>query len=180
MSELESIARKHGTDKAAHGYCPHYERFIGEFQSSSCVLLEMGVDTGDSLRMWRDWLPKAMIFGLDTKSYQPDFPFKVFKGNQGNIDDLWRMTDVVPHFNIVIDDAGHNVAEQKIAFDYLWSRVVPGGWYVVEDLDQGLSCLELVDVASVLIGIARAEGSVQEIHAMSKGRGDGILFLKKR
>src|SRR3974390_673763 len=60
---LESIARSRGTDKAAHGYMPHYERHIpGDFSGK---LLEIGIDAGASLRTWRDYWPTAEGYRVD-------------------------------------------------------------------------------------------------------------------
>ena len=173
---LYDIAVKHGTDKGSHGYCPHYEQLI----SPKLRLLEMGIAGSSSLRMWREWLPGAEIVGFDCNlgdcQKAQGIGFQAIHGNQANTDDL----NTIPGaFNIIVDDAGHNEDEQKVAFRFLWPKLLPQGWYIIEDLN----CSRINNAPPDSIeAIAKSEPDIQEVHHIcaSGGNGSAILFLKKK
>ena len=196
MSDLNQLAELHGTDKRdnSHGYCQLYDRYFKGYRAKPCTLLEMGVAQGSSLRMWRDWMPLATVVGFDRDVYQHsanDGPrIRTFNGSQQSTEDLDRMLLEFPKFDIVVDDAGHEPEFQLIAFNHLWPRVKPGGWYVVEDItpghdpEQGTVWFQATSPEAVndLLG----GGKAVELHLHSDGvnsfneRGNGILFLRKR
>jgi len=172
MTELECIAKWHGTDKGSHGYCPHYERFIGELRFLPITMIEIGVAGGDSLRMWREWMPKAKIYGFDMNGYSMD-DFTVIKGNQGEPNDLEQLLKETGSFHFLVDDGSHNSEDQKVSFNTLWPRLLLGGWYVIEDSFGIGNCLDLE-------AVGRGDGDIEELHLIAKNNGDVILFLKKR
>jgi len=78
-ADLDPLARLHGTDKSSyvHGYTRLYETHFASRRPTVRRLLEIGVggitsrrgyettEGGQSLRMWRDYLPNAEIIGID-------------------------------------------------------------------------------------------------------------------
>jgi 8-demethyl-8-alpha-L-rhamnosyltetracenomycin-C 2'-O-methyltransferase len=154
---LEKLARHHGTDKLSHGYCPAYERHLGPLRDQSIDLLEIGVWTGNSLRMWADYFPRARVVGVDIEDYG------VAAG--GRIEVV--ITDIKAYrpdrdFDVVVDDGSHVPEDVFAASSILWPRLRPGGWYVVEDV-------EATWVAQALIG-----GPHVEAHLYPQ-----IVFLRK-
>ncbi len=99
---------------------------------------------------------------------------RVIHGNQSNVDDLAKIPG---SFNIIVDDAGHNNEEQKVAFKYLWPKLLPQGWYIIEDLSW--NNIQNAPTESVE-SISKNEPDVQEIHHICASGGSAILFLKKR
>jgi hypothetical protein len=139
---LHDVAKKHGTDKAEHGYCGLYERLLVPHVGTPCRLLEIGIWHGASLRMWREWLgPLALIVGLDDdpalreehEALQAQ-GFQIFHGHQEDVRTLGAITTAFGPFDIIIDDGGHYAPSQFSSFNFLWPHVRPEGWYVVEDL----------------------------------------------
>ena len=63
---LNDIGLETGTDKSsrAHDYLGYYENALRGLSRIDRIL-EIGVHEGASLRMWRDFLPRARIVGLD-------------------------------------------------------------------------------------------------------------------
>lgn len=171
MTELECLALKYDTDKGSHGYCPHYERLLGDMRLYPITMIEIGVAHGGSLRMWRDWMPKATIYGFDMNGYSGN-DFTVIKGNQGEPNDLEVLAKETGKFHLVIDDGSHKAEDQQISFNTLWPKLVSQGWYVIEDSFGIGSCLDLNNIAS-------NNGDIKELHLIAGG-GDVILFLKKR
>ena len=75
---LAWLAATHGTDKRAHAhnYVVAYTTHIGARRRARITLLEIGVLRGASIRMWRDYLPRARIVGLDLDPPQLALPSK--------------------------------------------------------------------------------------------------------
>jgi len=65
---LCEIAYKYKTDKCPqikHAYTPYYYELLKDKRNKVKKVLEFGVETGASLRMWRDFFPNAKIYGAD-------------------------------------------------------------------------------------------------------------------
>lgn len=183
---LYDFANEYGTDKSSHGYCPLYEKFLSGYIDKECTLLEMGIGGGGSLKMWRRWLQKSKVIGLDqdenTVKRVESSDYEAITGNQSNIDDLRKLVQG-RFFDIIIDDAGHNSNEQLVAFHFLFDHVYPGGWYVIEDVDIDNNnesvTLEVTRPLSI-VSIVQGESKIRQIFLSADKRGDGILFLQKR
>ena len=60
----------------------------------------------------------------------------MFKGDQSDVEFLEHFKKRTGgNYDIIIDDGSHVPSHQKITFEALWSSVVPGGYYVIEDLE---------------------------------------------
>ncbi len=183
---LYDFAMEYGTDKSSHGYCPHYEKFLSEYIDKECTLLEMGIADGKSLKMWRRWLPKSKVVGFDQdegcKGRAASSDYEIVIGRQENTDDLRKLVQG-RFFDIIIDDAGHNMNEQLVAFHFLFDHVYPGGWYVIEDVDVDHNNesipLEVTRPVSI-VSIVQGESKIKELHLIVKNRGSCILFMQKR
>lgn len=70
-SEVFSFAKAaedSGSDKYHHhGYHRVYPHHLNRFCDTTGNLVEIGVDEGHSLQLWRNYLPKALIHGVDIK-----------------------------------------------------------------------------------------------------------------
>jgi hypothetical protein len=74
VNALDPIARSYRTDKGSgqHGYTTHYARHLASRRFDRNLVFEIGVGGygdpkagGDSLRMWRDYLVRSRIVGVD-------------------------------------------------------------------------------------------------------------------
>jgi demethylmacrocin O-methyltransferase len=140
---LTELAQKHKTDKwGTHRYTPHYEASLKHLRDERFTLLEIGIggfkkegSGGKSLRMWRDFFPKATIVGLDIidKSYVAGSRIKVYTGDQTDPDLLQRIVNDHPDLKVVIDDGSH-VSEHILAsFKTLFPLLPLDGIYAIED-----------------------------------------------
>jgi hypothetical protein len=133
-----------GTDKGWHGYMQLYRRHVGRVRLRANVVLEIGIggykfDTGGaggSLCVWRDYMPRSLIVGIDVhpKDVRLGRRVRVFRADQGNTDDLSRVIDAVGVPNVVIDDGSHRGSDVQTTFEYLFPRMPEGSIYVIEDL----------------------------------------------
>ena len=140
---LIALAQKHGTDKwGGHYYAQHYDRFLRDFQYKKINLLEIGVggydnpeEGGNSLRMWKEYFPKAKIFGIDfyDKTPHEEERIKVFQGSQDNKQFLENVVAEMGGVDIIIDDGSHVNSHVIKSFQVLFPLLSDDGLYVVED-----------------------------------------------
>jgi Methyltransferase domain len=119
-------------------YFDIYDRHFHRFRGKEAHILEIGVYSGESLEMWRDYFgPKAVIYGVDIepdcRAYESN-GIKIFIGDQA--DRLfWReFRRQVPNLDIVIDDGGHQSDQQIVSVEELLPILRPGGVYLCEDV----------------------------------------------
>ena len=113
-------------------------------------MLEIGVQAGGSLQMWRDYFgPTACIWGMDISPECSKLKPAHFANEQTNIligDQADRGylrslfapqandgAPVLPLLDIVVDDGGHHFVQQIASFEELFPHVRQGGVYLVED-----------------------------------------------
>ncbi len=143
-TSLTDLAKLYKTDKwGTHRYTPHYEASLKHLRNKEFTLLEIGIggfrkegSGGASLRMWRDFFPKATIVGLDIidKSYVAGDRIEVYTGDQTDPELLKRIVAEHPDLLVVIDDGSH-VSEHILAsFDVLFPLLPSNGVYAIEDL----------------------------------------------
>jgi SAM-dependent methyltransferase len=136
------IAYQYDTDKSQL-YLDNYERHFGSLVDRDTNLLELGINEGGSLFMWRDYFCRGKIVGLDINQVSIDDPtgrIHVYQGDQRDLGLLDRIgVDCAPDgFDIIIDDASHIAEFTKASFWHLFEHhLKPGGAYVIEDWRVG-------------------------------------------
>jgi hypothetical protein len=119
-------------------YFDIYDRHFCKFRGQEVHVLEIGVYSGGSLEMWRDYFgSKAHIYGVDIepacRAYETD-SVEIVIGDQGDRQ-FWReFRRKVPVLDIVIDDGGHQPEQQIVSVEELLPFLRPGGVYLCEDV----------------------------------------------
>ena len=133
---LQEIGLKHKTDKATyHKYCDFYQENLPN-QDFDGRLLEIGIMDGASLRMWREYYPKAEIIGVDI--YGKNFEIEGVTMLKLDATDIEAMKEL-GNFDIIVDDGSHMTLEQQISFNWLYNNQLNyEGHYVLEDLHTSL------------------------------------------
>jgi hypothetical protein len=94
--------------------------------------LEIGVQFGGSLKIWRDYFPDAEIIGVDNdprcENYIKNFP--LFIGDQTDK----KFMESLGEFDVIVDDGGHKMSQQQDTFNIMFPNLKKGGLYVIEDL----------------------------------------------
>ncbi len=129
---LQEIGLKHGTDKATtHFYMDNYEKYLSEWRDKEFVLLELGVAGGTSIKTWREYFPKAKVYGIDNN---PDCVGEgIFIGSQTDTVFLQSVLDKIGQPLICIDDCSHEGDKTVETFKYLFPKIYPRGFYFIED-----------------------------------------------
>ena len=164
VSEHSSILDKegfiHGTDKASiqeikdklaiqeagenirlsHDYLRHYDYLFSHFRQNKFTLIEFGCYKGDSLRMWEQYFPNADIYGVDldenAKRHSTD-RIHILIGDATSPETFSALNSATGGAFIIIDDASHAWSDQRRSFELFWDMLMPGGFYVIEDLECG-------------------------------------------
>lgn len=123
--------------KRFHNYLVYYHLHFQDVRHEVRAVLEIGLETDRSLRMWEAYFPKAMVYGIDIDPRCKDFEGprrRVFIGDQGDpafLRDCLRQIGVP--LDIVIDDGSHHIHHQVASFNYLFPQLSSHGIYVIED-----------------------------------------------
>ena len=139
MTPLCELAAQFKTDKyKPHNYTPFYYRLFKDRIESTKRVLEIGIRTGASLRMWEEFFPRALIFGIDKNM--------AFLGlNEGRISSHWgnqgkpeKLANVLKrlggNFDIIVDDGNHHPERQILAMGACLPFLKPDGLYFIEDI----------------------------------------------
>jgi len=137
LGRFFSAAKGRSIDKWHH-YFEIYERHFERFRGRAVSVLEIGVQNGGSLAMWRHFFgPQAQLYGIDI-----DPRCRTLDGESGSVrigsqDDPRFLEAVVAEMgglDIVIDDGSHVSAHIRASFQALFPRLSDGGIYLIEDL----------------------------------------------
>ena len=120
-------------------YFDIYDKHFSKFVDKEVNILEIGVYSGGSLEMWRNYFgEKCNIYGIDIKeeclSYENNYT-KIFIGDQQDRN-FWKLfRQKVPSIDIIIDDGGHQFEQQIVTLEELLPYLNSGGIYLCEDIE---------------------------------------------
>jgi len=135
---LSQICSIYATDKnCLHSYVDHvYEDLFVGVRLSAKKLLEIGVDNGGSLFMWRDYFPNAFITGVDNKpcpQAQGRQRIEFIEGDAYS----YKVADTINDgFDIIIDDGPHTLESMTFALLEYTKKIRTGGILVIEDIQD--------------------------------------------
>ena len=119
-------------------YLPIYDQMLGSHVGSKVRMVEIGVNRGGSLAMWRKFFgPDAVLFGIDINPECAQFDgqsARVMIGSQADADFLRRVVKEMGGLDVVLDDGSHVASHQRISFETLFPLLSEGGLYIIEDL----------------------------------------------
>lgn len=136
---LDKLAIQYGTDKRSsrHGYTRYYEFYFSAIRNDVKKVLELGIARGSSLKMWRDYFPNAIIYGIDINLECSQYKDDRIEITIGNFNDPLFIPSFIQkygeNFDLIIDDASHIYKDQINAFTLLFQYIKPKGIYVIED-----------------------------------------------
>lgn len=121
-----------------HHYFDIYHRHFRRFRNRPVTIVEFGVFHGGSLQMWKDYFgPEARIYGVDINPQCATFAepqIEILIGDQEDRSFLRRIAEQVGPIDILIEDGGHTMGQQRATFEELWPSIADGGVFLIEDL----------------------------------------------
>lgn len=140
MGELHKLVFAH-QGRTVHKWLQYlevYARHFAAYRNTPVRMLEIGVDKGGSLEIWRKYFGEdAVIFGIDIDpecASRVSPPNQVRIGSQADLVFLRSLIDEMGTPDIVLDDGSHWARHQRVSFDTLFPLLREGGLYVIEDL----------------------------------------------
>ncbi len=118
-------------------YLDIYQIYLEPIIGKNASILEIGVQNGGNLQILKKYLHNAKIYGIDINEdirkevldkEIKTFCFDATKKNliSQNLKDLT--------FDVIIDDASHISQDVIQTFEFMFSKVNPGGLYIIEDM----------------------------------------------
>jgi len=130
------------TDKASyHAYeyfYPEQLTYLLDKNETDLHILEIGSAYGGSLNSWMDVLPNANYYSIDhnfdnLSKYIKDKPnLNLYRCSQSNEIIKTIFPGVV--FDLIIDDASHQINDQIASFNFLKDRLNTNSKYIIEDI----------------------------------------------
>ena len=115
-----------------------YDRYLDSMRDRPIRMIEIGVQHGGSLQMWKRYLhPESIVIGIDIyaacKKYEEE-GVRIFIGDQSDVSFLAEVVADVGPVDFILDDASHIPRHQIASFEYLFRHgLKDGGVYMVED-----------------------------------------------
>ena len=115
-------------------YHRHFSKFIGR----EVRILEVGVYSGGSLAMWKEYFgAECVVYGVDIeeacKVYEDDSTH-IHIGDQADRDFWRRFKETTAPVDIIVDDGGHETHQQIVTLEEMFGHLRPGGVYLCEDV----------------------------------------------
>jgi len=142
-TELCEIMAKHGSDKGMgwHNYTLVYNELFKKIKTTADHFFELGIGTinsGASLRGWKEYFKKANIYGADIllETLFTDHRIQTFECDQldkNSIQKLWSNFKAIK-FDVILEDGLHTY-EANISFlENSLHMVKDNGYYIIEDV----------------------------------------------
>ena len=135
MKELLEIGKQYPSTKNWTGFLEIYSNYFKDYRDKEINLLEIGVDKGDSLKIWRKYFTKAKICGIDIANINLQIEgVEIIKADQTDKKALRLICEKYNGFDIIVDDGGHRSKQIIISLNFLFDYLKENGLYIVEDL----------------------------------------------
>lgn len=112
QKDLRQLATIYHSDKwNCHFYAQYYNYHFSALRHRSLNILEIGIGGdndprrgGASLRMWKTYFPKSMIYGIDLydKKFHEEKRIKTFQGSQNDLAFLKQVVTEIGSIDIII------------------------------------------------------------------------------
>lgn len=140
-----------GTDKESQHYyvSSFYDEAFLPYKEKEVNVLEIGINTGGSLLLWRDYFINGKIFGVDLinciqRPYDfsfGDYPYEYvdtvnFKNIKMFFEDAYSevFLSKIPSMDIIIDDGPHSFESQIKCLNMFLPKLKTNGLFVIEDI----------------------------------------------
>ena len=128
----------YSTDKnCLHCYVDEiYEDLFKDIRNSAKKILEIGVDNGGSILMWREYFAEANIIGIDNKNC----PQLIGRERiEFIVEDAYTIStvDSLPNdFDVIIDDGPHTLESMTFLIKEYIEKINQKGIIVIEDIQE--------------------------------------------
>ena len=65
MNDLLELGKQYKSTKDSAGFLEIYSNYFKDYKDKEINILEIGIDKGESLKIWRKYFTRAKICGID-------------------------------------------------------------------------------------------------------------------
>jgi trans-aconitate methyltransferase len=118
-----------------NNYFDIYDEVFAPIRESTKTILEIGCAGGGSAQLLKKYFQNATIYTIDIRHLAKNLGEGIHQIT-GNATDI-NLLQILPEFDLIMDDGSHNPYEQIQSFEYLFkNKLRNGGVYLVEDLEH--------------------------------------------
>jgi len=126
-----------GNDKnSTHSYLPIYDELFAPYRDN-CNFMEIGLATGDSMKLYDRYFNDSRIFGVDISIVFPEQEYKnevkIIEADATKPEFLKYLDEGIK-FNLINEDSSHMVADSVATFNLLKPYMAKGSLYCIEDV----------------------------------------------
>lgn len=178
MSLYNLIDDRYTDKNTTHSYLDTYENLFNKKKDTAKNILEIGISTGGSIKLWHDYFTNATIYGIDiddTRYIKADIKnndrIKLLLNTNGYNESIPQSLNT--KFDVIIDDGPHTL-ESQINFIKLYSDLLEDdGILIIEDVADITHLTNLKDVTPEHLKQYIKTIDMRDV----KGRFDDILFI---
>jgi cephalosporin hydroxylase len=164
-----------------HSYIDAYMQLFEPLRSKPITLLEVGVKSGASIKMWQEYFSTegSKVIGVDVtlnRPYQIDLKhpdIQLFLGNSTDAKFMAQFNDI----DIFIDDGSHYIDDQIATMQIMLPRVKTGGVYVIEDVGYQTNAVFNADAVKRLEALNIENGKVINLNHERPDCHCNVLFV---
>ena len=150
MSLIELVDNSKTDKNTVHSYLPLYQQLLIKKKDTAKNVLEIGICSGGSIKLWNDFFVNAKIHGLDIIPIENIWSEikndNIALYNSNAYDDTFfneNFLDKNIKFDVLIDDGPHTLVSM-IKFIQLYSKVMADdGILIIEDI-QSVDWIEIL------------------------------------
>ena len=128
-----------------HSYIDFYETEFAPYRNRPIRLLEVGVQGGISVLLWKNYFTQGDITGVDIdfSTLQSKVADEARNSSQIHLVKADAatpslLTQLTGKYDIIIDDGSHHFSHQIATFAILKDMLADGGTYIIEDIQSEL------------------------------------------
>lgn len=159
---------------STHDYITVYEKIFAPYRNTAKNILEIGLMSGESLRMWSEYFA-GTVYGIDCDikpiNGQADLTGAINDGMNiliGDAADPYFIEDCFKEikFDVVIEDANHDIEQQLQIYTTLMPYMAKGSIYIIEDIQDVDSTKQLfLDLDFIVIDRRKTKNRYDDVIA---------------
>ena len=140
---LEELVDNSRTDKnTTHSYLPLYQHLLQSKKETAKNVLEVGVQRGGSIKLWRDFFPNATVYGIDSMQEREvsadlknDSRVVVLSDTDAyNVDFFNSFYRKNIKFDFLLDDGPHTLESIYQFIEWYTHLMAADGLFVIENV----------------------------------------------
>jgi hypothetical protein len=130
LKEISGFLNYPSDKDTYHNYLPVYENEFNKLDNVK--ILELGVYTGGSLKLWTEYFNNAEVHGIEHTNYSPETKINAIM-HWGKYEALYQEFED-NYFDYIINDSMHDANSQIDAFNLYYPKLKYGGKFFMEDI----------------------------------------------